>query len=228
MLYTSPWSRFELTASVVIGTTRIGNCISNYHMIMATTAPKLNGQIQDARYTTLCDKVCQRLATGRRFSLGPPVSSTNSTDRHDMAEILLKVVFNTIKQTSIICHVLLYIKLYCSSMSKNRTTKYMLVIIINRNDKLVSSTEKTWFGHCIVCSSSFGHCIVCSSSMYGFWLSLSYLQTLLWLPCSVNRHYYQAKHSKAYTIPQKQTRWKVITLQYKANVIFYLIYSLSF
>ena len=97
-----------------------------------------------ARYTTLCDKVCQRLATGRRFSLSPPVSSTNSTDRHDIAEILLKVVFNTIKQTSIICHVLLYIKLYCSSMSKNRTTKYMLVIIINRNDKLVSSTEKAW------------------------------------------------------------------------------------
>jgi hypothetical protein len=27
--------------------------------------------------TTLCDQVCQRLAAGRWFSLGTPVSSTN-------------------------------------------------------------------------------------------------------------------------------------------------------
>jgi hypothetical protein len=50
-----------------------------------------------ARCTTLCDNVCQWLATGRWFSLGPPFSSTNKTDRHDIAEILLKVAFNTIK-----------------------------------------------------------------------------------------------------------------------------------
>ena len=30
--------------------------------------------------TTLCDKVFQSLVTGRWFSLGPPVSSTNKTD----------------------------------------------------------------------------------------------------------------------------------------------------
>jgi len=29
------------------------------------------------------------------------------------------------------------------------------------------------------CTFSFGHCVVCSSSMYGFWLPLWYLQTLL-------------------------------------------------
>jgi len=29
------------------------------------------------------------------FSLGIPVSSTNKTDRHDLTEILLKVVLNT-------------------------------------------------------------------------------------------------------------------------------------
>jgi hypothetical protein len=39
MLYTSPWSRFELTTSVVIGTDCIGSCKSIYHTIMATTAP---------------------------------------------------------------------------------------------------------------------------------------------------------------------------------------------
>jgi hypothetical protein len=36
------------------------------------------------RYTTLCDKVCQWLATGRWFSLGPAVFSTNKTDCHDI------------------------------------------------------------------------------------------------------------------------------------------------
>ena len=39
MLYTSPWSRFELTTSVVIGTDCIGSYKSNYHMITTTTTP---------------------------------------------------------------------------------------------------------------------------------------------------------------------------------------------
>jgi hypothetical protein len=52
-----------------------------------------------ARCTTLCDKVCQWLATGR-FYPGPLVSSSNKTDRHDITIILLKVVSNTIKQTN--------------------------------------------------------------------------------------------------------------------------------
>jgi hypothetical protein len=38
--------------------------------------------------TTLCDKVCQRLATGWWFSSGIPVSSINKTDHHDIHEIL--------------------------------------------------------------------------------------------------------------------------------------------
>jgi len=33
MLYTSPWSRFELTTSMVIGTDCIDSCKSNYHTI---------------------------------------------------------------------------------------------------------------------------------------------------------------------------------------------------
>ena len=33
MLYTSPWSRFELRTSVVIGTDCIGSCKSKYHTI---------------------------------------------------------------------------------------------------------------------------------------------------------------------------------------------------
>jgi hypothetical protein len=38
--------------------------------------------------------------TGRWFSPGPPVSSINKTDRHDISEILLKMALNTIKQTN--------------------------------------------------------------------------------------------------------------------------------
>ena len=44
--------------------------------------------------------VCQWLATGRWFSPGTRVSSTNKTDRHDITdEILLKVALNTITLT---------------------------------------------------------------------------------------------------------------------------------
>ena len=49
-----------------------------------------------ARCTTLCDKFISDL---QWFSPGPPVSSTNKTYCHDIAEILL----NTIKQTNNIC-----------------------------------------------------------------------------------------------------------------------------
>ena len=46
--------------------------------------------------TTLCDIVCQWFATGRWFSLSTPVSSTNKTDRHDIAEIWLRGALNII------------------------------------------------------------------------------------------------------------------------------------
>ena len=43
--------------------------------------------------STLCDKVCRWLTTGRLFS---PVSFTYNSHRHDITEIFLKVVLNTI------------------------------------------------------------------------------------------------------------------------------------
>ena len=52
-----------------------------------------------AKWPTLYDKVCQWLTTGRWFSSGPPVSSTNKTDCYNVTEILLKVVLDIIKQT---------------------------------------------------------------------------------------------------------------------------------
>ena len=36
--------------------------------------------------TTLCDKVCQWLATGWWFSQGTPVPSSNKTERHDITD----------------------------------------------------------------------------------------------------------------------------------------------
>jgi hypothetical protein len=47
------------------------------------------------------NRITLQWPTGRWFSPGPPVSSTNKTDRHNITEILLKVVLNTIKQTMV-------------------------------------------------------------------------------------------------------------------------------
>jgi hypothetical protein len=54
MLYTSPWSRFELTTSVVIGTDCIASCKSNYHAITATTAPVVMFVYAHCRNTIIC------------------------------------------------------------------------------------------------------------------------------------------------------------------------------
>jgi hypothetical protein len=42
----------------------------------------------------------ESLSVTCRFSPGPPVSSNNKTDCHDITEILLKVALNTINQPS--------------------------------------------------------------------------------------------------------------------------------
>ena len=56
----------------------------------------LNGGVHD---TALCDKVCQWFATGQWFFPCTPVFSTKKTDRHNVAEKLLKVALNTITLT---------------------------------------------------------------------------------------------------------------------------------
>ena len=53
---------------------------------------------RDVLDTTLWDKVCQWLAVGRWFFPGTPVSSTDKTDGHDIAETLLRVALSTINQ----------------------------------------------------------------------------------------------------------------------------------
>ena len=54
------------------------------------------------RLTAASDKVYQLFAHGRWFSPGTLASSTTKTGRHDIAEILLKVVLNTKNKIKII------------------------------------------------------------------------------------------------------------------------------
>ena len=75
-----------------------GSWIYNYLCNQCLSPQMLRMRISiRARCTTLCDKVCQWLATGRWFSPGTPVSTTNNTDCHDITEILLEMALNTIK-----------------------------------------------------------------------------------------------------------------------------------
>ena len=61
-----------------------GNWIYNYLCNQCLSPLMLWVRISvRVRCTTLCDKVCQWFVTGRWFSLGPPVSSTNKTDCHN-------------------------------------------------------------------------------------------------------------------------------------------------
>jgi hypothetical protein len=69
--------------------------ISAYHHSSCEVEPCSWQGVLDA---TLCDQVCQLLATGRWFSPDTPVSSTNKTDCHNIIEILLKVALSTINQ----------------------------------------------------------------------------------------------------------------------------------
>ena len=57
MMYSSPWSRFELTTLVVIGTGCIGSCKSNYYTITATTAPvKWEKNVSVEKFLNLIEK----------------------------------------------------------------------------------------------------------------------------------------------------------------------------
>ena len=53
---------------------------------------------------TTCVKVCQWLATGRWFSPGTLVSSTDKTNCHDITEVLFKMALNAKTLTLIFYH----------------------------------------------------------------------------------------------------------------------------
>ena len=83
MLSTSPWSGFELTTSVVIGTDCKGSCKSNYHTITATTAPKneMNINYSYTLYTYLwCNtRSCSLVINLINWTLNYKHSSENIT-----------------------------------------------------------------------------------------------------------------------------------------------------
>ena len=78
---------FLAAVVVVIVWYLVSNYLCNQCLMLWVLTPLRRGVLD----TTLCDKVCQWLATDRWFSPGTPVSSTNTTDCHDITEILLKV-----------------------------------------------------------------------------------------------------------------------------------------
>jgi hypothetical protein len=51
----------------------------------------VSSHLAQVRCTPYCDKVCLWLVTGKWFSPGTSVSSTNKNGRYDITEILLKV-----------------------------------------------------------------------------------------------------------------------------------------
>ena len=74
---------------------------NSYKPITNTTWVRfVNYKTRCSRLAAASDKVYQLLAQGRWFSPGTPASSTTKTGRHDIAEILLKVVLNTINQSN--------------------------------------------------------------------------------------------------------------------------------
>ena len=103
------------------------------------------------------------------------VSSTNKTDHHDIAEILLKVVLNVINQEISRQFTKTGIQKCYPSAAPEFTLGFSRVRVAPSLVLYVCFVD-----HCLYfCTFSFGHCVVCSSSIYGFWLPLWYLQTLL-------------------------------------------------
>jgi len=72
------------------------------------------------------------------------------------------------------------------------------------------------------CNFSFGHCVVCSSSIYGFWLHLWYLQTLLscGFLCKICYLFFFVHQSIA------MVNFTYILLYYIFSLIFVLWYAL--
>ena len=96
----------------------------------------------------LCDKVCQWLATGRWFSLGVPVSSTNKTDLHDITEILLKVALNTINQTKPFSLIRIIIYTFCLTF----VSPSLHTIWIPKKHLTDILIQTLVFFNCILCS----------------------------------------------------------------------------
>jgi hypothetical protein len=112
--------------------------------------------------TTLCNKVCNCVATGLWFS---PVLSTNKNDCHDITEILLKVVLSTI----------------------NQPMHWVFIIVINYRYVMFTWWNKSMFLHKI--SEKTSSFIVLKNHWEGFCWSLM-LQSPWWNHCQQVGHMY--------------------------------------
>jgi hypothetical protein len=88
------WGHLGRDRMVVKFTTTFA--IGVYHRLKLWIQIQLRREVLS---TTLCDKVCQWLATDRWFSQGTPIYTANKTDLHDITEILSKMALNTITLT---------------------------------------------------------------------------------------------------------------------------------
>jgi hypothetical protein len=86
--------------------------------------------------TTLCDKVCQRLAIDWWFSL---VSSTNKTDHHVITELFLKVALNTINLNLIMKNKFIS---KCLISAKLKSKIYLINTCISNIKKISLLTEQ--------------------------------------------------------------------------------------
>ena len=103
-------------------------------------------------YVTLCDKVCQWLAAGRWFT---PVSSTNKSDRDDIAEIFLEVVLNTVTLilwTNIKVLHLSFVKLCDNLKLRNKAFVGSLYVIVTQMSSMISTTYTSQYWPPIITS----------------------------------------------------------------------------
>jgi hypothetical protein len=116
--------------------------------------------------TTLCDEACQWLATCRWFSRDNPVSTTNKTDRDDIAEILLKVALNTINQTKTNLNLILSWCFYVSSIFLLCVFYLYSLMCPSNIDVLVKLTISivnrcVWYTHMVSPPLSPCNCLCC-------------------------------------------------------------------
>ena len=96
--------------------------------------------------TTLCDKICQWLATGWCFFPGIPVSSSNKTDRPDITEIVMKVALNPLYiyiATCINVFKVLDITLSPEGMINKRCPRVKIWVLVHAH--VVQLILQSWF-----------------------------------------------------------------------------------
>ena len=144
--------------------------ISAYHHESCDFEPRSWRGVLDR---TLCDKVCQWLATGRWLSRGTLVSATNKTDLHDITAILLKVTLNTMNQNQTKRN---GNKSYGNIQLQKHLSSPPAYCGVRVTRSLVLCV--CFVDRCLPICTFLCHWVVCSSSIYGFWLPLWCLQAL--------------------------------------------------